>query len=598
MTGTVPVSKKRRLASRSKGAAVGDGDGDGDGVGGGHRRDVPDVDLIDGNADTEPQRLRKKMRRADTGRKGDIHRGVPAAPVDGAAESATPPAGPLPGLHADARTSKTTLSQMTSHLFSSLPVAPPLLSAVRQVMGYEHMTRIQAESIPVSLRGGDVLCKAKTGSGKTLAFLIPAMHRALSDAAASNNSPQGSVVPVLVVSPTRELAQQIAAEAKLLLSTSGGGGHSVQCVIGGTNLKTDVAAFRRQMPLVLVGTPGRLNDHLQSPNTGLADALRGLTSLVFDEADQLLDMGFRPAIEDILRHLGPPATRQTLLFSATMPKDVRGIVQVALRPDYTTVDCVGEEEATNAHVSQAVTVVPMTHQLPVLLHVLQTARREAPTTFKVVVFFTTAMLTQLSAAVFNELGVPVLEIHSRKSQRVRATVSKTFSAGTGLVLFTSDVSARGVDYDDVTHVVQVGVPSDTAQYVHRLGRTGRAGKSGSGFLILADFEAAFLRSLADLPVTRLSAKSLPTEPYLTASAERIATIIGTMPDSTPAAAYQAWLGYYNGRLKLMSWSKEQLVARANDWYEMVLCRAPLMGRGIREVLEGLGYNPAIVYSWG
>lgn len=564
--------------------------------GGGRRRGQPDVDRgAGGDADAAPP-PRKKKRAAGPGRGGPAG-GVPA--VGGAAAAAPPPSGPLPGVHANARTSKTTLSQMTAHPFASLAVAAPLLSAVRKTMGYENMTLIQAESIPVSLRGGDVLCKAKTGSGKTLAFLLPAMHRALSGAAASRG-----IVPVLVVSPTRELAQQIAAEAKLLLSTSGGAGHSVQCVVGGTNVRADVASFRRQMPLVLVGTPGRLNDHLKTRETGLADALRGLTSLVFDEADQLLDMGFRPAVEDILRHLQPPATRQTLLFSATMPKDVRAIVKLALRPDYTTVDCVGEEEATNVHVSQAVTVVPVAHQLPVLLHALQAARRESPTTFKVIVFFTTARLTQLSAELFNKLGVPVLEIHSRKSQTARTAVARTFSAGSGLVLFTSDVSARGVDYDDVTHVVQVGAPSDNAQYVHRLGRTGRAGKAGSGLLILADFEASFVRSLADLPVTRLMGESLPTEPNLTASAERMAATVGAMPDTTPVAAYQAWLGYHNGCLKRMSWSKEQLVAAANDWYEVVCgrstppaLRAMIVGKmGLRGtpglLVEGKGGVPA------
>ncbi|OSX70405.1 hypothetical protein BU14_0766s0001 [Porphyra umbilicalis] len=466
------------------------------------------------------------------------------------------------------------------------------------------MTLIQAESIPVSLRGGDVLCKAKTGSGKTLAFLLPALHRALTDAPAGGGGGGGgrAVVPVLVVSPTRELAQQIAAEAAVLLSTTraaDGAGPAVQCVVGGTNVRADRAALRRRMPLVLVGTPGRLNDHLQSHETGLSAALRGLTSLVFDEADQLLDMGFRPAIEQLLAGLPPKGTRQTLLFSATMPKDVRSMVALALRPDYTTVDCVGEAEATNVHVTQAFAVVPIVHQLPALLAALRSARREHPDTFKVIVFFTTARMTQLAAALFTDLGLPVLEIHSRKSQGARAAVARTFAAGARMVLFTSDVSARGVDYDDVTHVIQVGCPSDAAQYVHRLGRTGRAGKAGAGLLLLADFEAPFLAALAALPVGRLPAGGLPPPADLQATAGEMAAAVAAMPDATAAAAYQAWLGFYAMGLKRFGWSKTQLVAHANAWYGDVCGRPrapPLLARTVGKM--GLKGTPGLVVEGG
>ncbi|KAK1861182.1 hypothetical protein I4F81_003766 [Pyropia yezoensis] len=450
---------------------------------------------------------------------------------------------------------------MTDAPFAALPVVAPLLTAVRQKMGYESMTLVQKESIPVSLRGGDVLCKAKTGSGKTLAFLIPALHRVL-----GNGPPPtaGRSLPILVISPTRELAQQIADEAVLLLSTFGGAPNKVQCVVGGTNVRSDVASFRRGFPTVLVGTPGRLNDHLQTRETGLADALRSLQVLIFDEADQLLDMGFRPAIEQLLSALPPKATRQTFLFSATMPRDVRAMVTLSLRPDYSIVDCVGEEEATNTHVSQGYFVTPVAHQFPALLHVLESARQAYPNNFKVIAFFATARMTQLAAELFLAMGVPVLEIHSRKSQPHRASVAAKFASGTGLVLFTSDVSARGVDYDDVTHVVQVGLPSDKAQYVHRLGRTGRAGKEGQGVLILSDFESSFLRQVSDLPLVQMPAPAPPAQ--LSEEAERVAGYLARLPGSSTTSAYQAWLGFYNSHLRKLNWSKEQLVAQANSWY--------------------------------
>jgi len=476
---------------------------------------------------------------------------------------------PLPTtrLHAGARTSQTTRQQMTNVPFAGLPVAPPLLQAVRQKMGYESMTLVQKDSITVSLAGGDVLCKAKTGSGKTLAFLIPALHQVLG---AGPPPSAGRSLPILVISPTRELAQQIADEAVLLLSCFGGA-NKVQCVVGGTNVRSDVASFRRGFPTVLVGTPGRLNDHLQTRETGLADALRGLQVLIFDEADQLLDMGFRPAIEQLLSALPPKAGRQTLLFSATMPRDVRSMVTLSLRPNYSTVDCVGEEEATNTHVSQSYFVTPIAHQFPSLLHVLERARQAYPTNFKVIAFFATARMTQLAAELFIAMGVPVLEIHSRKSQPHRASVASKFANGTGLVLFTSDVSARGVDYDDVTHVVQVGLPSDKAQYVHRLGRTGRAGKEGQGILLLSDFESIFLRSVQDLPLVRIDAPASPAQ--LSEEAQRVAGYLSRLPGSSTTAAYQAWLGFYNSHLKRLNWSKEQLVANANSWYANVCGRA-------------------------
>eukprot|EP00168_Porphyra_purpurea_P008742 TRINITY_DN2117_c0_g1_i1.p1 TRINITY_DN2117_c0_g1~~TRINITY_DN2117_c0_g1_i1.p1 ORF type:complete len:269 (-),score=86.75 TRINITY_DN2117_c0_g1_i1:136-894(-) len=169
------------------------------------------------------------------------------------------------------------------------------------------------------------------------------------------------------------------------------------------------------------------------------------------------------------------------------------------------------------------------------------------------------------------MGVPVLEIHSRKSQPHRASVAAKFANGTGLVLFTSDVSARGVDYDDVTHVVQVGLPSDKAQYVHRLGRTGRAGKEGQGILLLSDFESIFLRSVQDLPLVRIDAPASPAQ--LSEEAERVAGYLSRLPGSSTTAAYQAWLGFYNSHLKRLNWSKEQLVANANNWYANVCGRA-------------------------
>ncbi|KAG5191011.1 P-loop containing nucleoside triphosphate hydrolase protein, partial [Tribonema minus] len=440
---------------------------------------------------------------------------------------------------------------MTSDRFESLPINADLKRGITQAMGYETMTKVQSATIPVSLTGVDILAKAKTGTGKTLAFLIPCVERAL-------RSPRrAGGISVLIISPTRELAQQIHDEAALATRFMG---MRLQCIFGGTNIKADLRKLSDATPDILVATPGRLNDHLE--NQTLARQLAGLSALVLDEADQLLEMGFRPAIEAALRNLPPPSARQTLLFSATMPQDVRAISRIAMRPDFELVDTVGEEESTHEHVPQSAVVTTMEHGVPQLLLLLRRAVHDADGAHKIIVFFTTARLTQFHAELCNAMGMPVLEIHSRKSQSQRTKVSDQFRNGSGLIMFTSDVTARGMDYPDVTSVIQVGIPSDKAQYIHRLGRTARAGKGGRGVLLLCDFEAAFLREVSDLPVVR---EEPAGDAQLQALLPRVNEAILRLPDTTKITAYQANLGFLNSNLKRLGWNKDQLVSVANDW---------------------------------
>jgi ATP-dependent RNA helicase MSS116 len=318
-------------------------------------------------------------------------------------------------------------------------------------MGYECMTLVQQESIPAALTGDDLIVKAKTGTGKTLAFLIPAIEQALREPR------QRGAISVLVVSPARELAQQIEDECTRLVSLHRApAALRVQCVVGGASADKDRRGLAHA-PDVLVATPGRLLDHLES----MPRLLAGVRCLVLDEADQLLDMGFRPAILRILAGLPPPAARQTLLFSATLPADVEGIAALALRPDRRRlVDTVGAEEATHLHVPQEAVVCRPQAQAAELWRLVEEASAEPD--HKVVVFFPTARQTQLFAEAFAALGAPPLEMHSRRSQGQRTRVSDAFRAGSGLVMFSSDVSARGMDYPDVTAVIQVGAPSRRA----------------------------------------------------------------------------------------------------------------------------------------
>eukprot|EP00163_Fabomonas_tropica_P017988 TRINITY_DN31_c5_g1_i1.p1 TRINITY_DN31_c5_g1~~TRINITY_DN31_c5_g1_i1.p1 ORF type:complete len:585 (-),score=130.05 TRINITY_DN31_c5_g1_i1:305-1798(-) len=422
------------------------------------------------------------------------------------------------------------------------------------------MTKVQHESIPHSSTGADLVCRAKTGTGKTLSFLIPAVNNMIK----LNEAKNPRHIKVLAISPTRELASQIADEGRQLLAFTN---FRIVVVYGGTPIKKDISKFNQGFPEIIVATPGRLLDHLQNTN-GFADALRqGLNTLVFDEADQLLDMGFRPDITRILSYLPPATDRQTLLFSATMPEDLKSIVRVALQPQYHYIDCVGEDDHTHQHVPQEFTVVPMEVQIPELVAIVAQAMRDPG--YKIVIFFTTARLTQFYAELFVGMGFPqVLEIHSRKSQPHRKKVSDRFRNGTDMILFTSDVSARGMDYPDVSHVIQVGLPADRAQYVHRLGRTARAGKQGRGVLLLCDFgEQSFLNQVRDLPMEERPS----TGAAISDSVEgRLSTALANLPPKTIGQAYQAWMGFYNSNLKRCRIDKPRLVQLANQWVTSVV----------------------------
>jgi len=348
-------------------------------------------------------------------------------------------------------------------------------------MRFEFMTEVQAQTLPVCLSGVDTLAKAKTVTGKTLAFLVPALE--IIEKQKASARPRD--ILTLVLSPTRELAAQIENEARKLTKFDP---INIICVIGGTNIKTDQRKLAANQPVdLLVATPGRLIDHLEN-TPGIAEAFRAIKILIFDEADQLLEMGFKPEIDKILKYVPPKEARQTLLFSATVPKSVQTIAANALRPGFKYVDTVGEEEQTHLHVKQELVVLPLEKQVAGLAAVLHRCTRDE-SNFKVIVFFTTARVTGFMAQLFTAMGDfgEVLEIHSRKSQSARTKTSEQFRKRQNVVMFTSDVSARGMDYPDVTFVVQVGL-TEREQYIHRLGRTARAGKNGGGLLLVAPFE--------------------------------------------------------------------------------------------------------------
>lgn len=456
------------------------------------------------------------------------------------------------------------VAKMTDVSFNSLNIHQNSKRALNEHMQYQFCTPIQAQVLPSILQGHDVLAKAKTGTGKTLAFLIPLVELL-------HKNPSGpSCIDALILAPARELAQQISDEAVELLHFDSS--KKVVCMFGGTNINTDRKKLQGKVHVV-VATPGRLLDHLQN-SPGIADRFGQLRFMIMDEADQLLEMGFKPAIDAIMRFLPAANQRQTLLFSATVPPAVQGIATNTLRKGYKFIDAVGEEtEQTHEHVPQRTVTVGMEDIIPAIASLL--ARETQVPGHKILVFFVTARLAGFMADLFNSMGTNVLEMHSRMSQGARTKTSEQFRVGTNMIMFSSDVSARGMDYPDVTFVLQLG-STEKAQYIHRLGRTARAGKQGSGLLLLANFEErSMLRELKDLPIERMEKSSLNLPVYHT---NCVAALSRVNADSdlkkSAEQAYQAFLGYYNGKLRVLGWDKHELVAQSNSFSNFI---------GLREV---------------
>lgn len=326
-----------------------------------------------------------------------------------------------------------------------------------------------------------------------------------------------SDIRAIVISPTRELAEQIAVEAGRLSRHTG---VIVQAAVGGTQKRAMLYQTRREGCHVLVATPGRLADLLSDPTSGI-DAPH-LSMFVLDEADRLLDQGFWQEIQNIRRLLPEPNENnvQTLMFSATVPSEVVSAVRETLKPGFRFVKCVrDDEEPTHARVPQKlVKVAGMQNYLPALyeLSLNEIQARSAASSdsdikpFKAIVYFNSTAMVELAAEVFHNLRrsvssplgrTQIYHMHSRLSQQQRTASSNSFRRAQSAILLSSDVTARGMDFPDVTHVIQIGLPSDAEQYVHRIGRTARAGKEGTGYLFVHPLEQSSVRRrLGQLPL--------------------------------------------------------------------------------------------------
>jgi ATP-dependent RNA helicase RhlE len=375
--------------------------------------------------------------------------------------------------------------------FTRLHLHPDLLSGIHE-LGFTRPTPVQAEAIPPAMAGHDLLVCAQTGSGKTAAFLLPILHRLISKPRRTTRA--------LILTPTRELAAQILDDFNALAVHTPLSGAAVY---GGVSMGPQEHAFRTGVDVV-VATPGRLLDHATRPYAKLG----GLEHLVLDEADRMLDMGFLPDIKRILRHI--PAKRQTLFFSATMPAPIGNLAAEMLKQPVTI--NLQREAAPAVGITQAAYPVPQ-HLKPALLVELLTRG----ILHQALVFTRTKHRANRLADHLVRNHIAAERIHGNRSQNQRTQALAGFKQGRYRVLVATDLAARGIDVVALSHVVNFDVPAAPDDYIHRVGRTGRADLTGDAFTFVAPQEEADLHSIERAIHATLPRVILPEFDYRSAA---------------------------------------------------------------------------------
>jgi ATP-dependent RNA helicase RhlE len=384
--------------------------------------------------------------------------------------------------------------------FTNLGLAEPLVRAL-EAKGYSTPTPIQAQAIPYVLEGRDLLGIAQTGTGKTAAFVLPSIQRLV--------EADKRVLPthcrMLVLAPTRELASQIAESARAYGKFSR---MTVATVFGGTSINKNRQDMSRGVD-ILVATPGRLLDLIEQRFV----SLNLIETLVLDEADQMLDLGFIHALRKIVKMV--PRQRQTLFFSATMPQSIRELADqfikdpalVSIKPAATTAERV-EQFATLVNQAEKQALLTMTLRDPAIERVL--------------VFTRTKHGADRVVRLLGGNGIAANAIHGNKSQANRERALAAFKTGEVKVLVATDIAARGIDVSGVSHVINFELPNVAEQYVHRIGRTARAGNDGIAISFVADDERPYLRDIERLTRQKIALKALP-ENFLAEAAKIVST---------------------------------------------------------------------------
>jgi ATP-dependent RNA helicase RhlE len=379
--------------------------------------------------------------------------------------------------------------------FASLGLHADVLRGVRR-LGFARPTPIQEQAIPPALAGRDVLACAMTGSGKTAAFLLPILQRL--------STPARRGTRALVLTPTRELAAQIGEHLEALsLETRTSGA----TIFGGVGMKPQEHALRTGVQ-VIVATPGRLLDHLRFPYANL----RGIEVLVLDEADRMLDMGFLPDVRRILRHL--PEQRQTLFFSATLPPPIIALARQMLRDPVTV--ALERESRPAVGITHAAYPVAAELKSALLLELVKSGQMRS-----VIAFTRTKHRANRLADYLLRNGIASGRLHGNRSQPQRTQALAGFKAGRFPVLVATDIAARGIDVEALSHVVNFDVPNNAEDFVHRVGRTARAEAKGDAFVFVSPSEEPDLRAIERAIGQRLPRLSVPGFDYDGKPAEKL-----------------------------------------------------------------------------
>jgi ATP-dependent RNA helicase RhlE len=380
------------------------------------------------------------------------------------------------------------------HDFDHFGLDPRIVAAV-MAMGYTTPTPIQSKAIPVVMHGKDVMGAAQTGTGKTAGFALPIIQRLLPQANTSM-SPARHPVRALVLAPTRELADQVAENVKRYIA-----GTPLRCAVvyGGVDMDPQTQALRTGVEIV-VATPGRLLDHLQSKNTSLGQ----VQIVVLDEADRMLDMGFLPDISRILNLL--PRERQSLMFSATFSEEIKKLAANFLR-DPVLIE-VARRNATAENVKQEVVRLHESEKTDVLLELLRTRGEAGGRLTQVLVFVNSKIECRRLARQLQKAGVNADAIHGDKTQDERMKALEGFKSGSIEVLVATDVAARGLDIVELPVVINYDVPFAPEDYVHRIGRTGRAGASGLAIMLMTGSDERSVAAIERLTKQKFEATTV------------------------------------------------------------------------------------------
>ena len=369
--------------------------------------------------------------------------------------------------------------------FSELGLKDELLKAIKR-SGFEEATPIQEQTIPLALAGKDVIGQAQTGTGKTAAFALPILQ---------NLDKHNKVIQALIIEPTRELAIQTQEE----LFRLGRDEHArVQVVYGGADIGRQIRSLKNHVPAILVGTPGRLLDHLKRKTIDLEN----VNTIVLDEADEMLDMGFIQDIESILNYV--KNRKQTLLFSATMPKPILNISEKFMNnPEIVRIKT---KELTADLIDQYFVRAKDSEKFDIMCRLIDVESPDLAVVFVRTKRRVDEVTRGLQARGYNAAG-----IHGDLSQARRLTVLKRFRAGKLDILVATDVAARGLDISGVTHVYNYDIPQDPDSYVHRIGRTGRAGQNGSSITFVTPNEIGYMRTIEQLTKKKMTPLRPPSD---------------------------------------------------------------------------------------